>query len=152
MAHTTVRMGKNAKLYRNTGSYASPTWDEVDNVRDLTWSGDPEKVDVTVRGLSANGGWKMYEPGLRDLVMGWQMNHDPDDTDWSAFLTAYSAGSTVELLALDRATGTGAKGVRALVKVFKFAYGQPLNAQQTTDVEVGPALNSDAAPAFYTGA
>ena len=31
-----IRLGLNAKLYRNTGSYASPTWNEIGNVKDVT--------------------------------------------------------------------------------------------------------------------
>ncbi|MEZ6097169.1 MAG: hypothetical protein R3C03_23590 [Pirellulaceae bacterium] len=31
-----TRLGMDAKFYRNTGTYASPVWTEVSNVKDVT--------------------------------------------------------------------------------------------------------------------
>ncbi len=31
-----VKLGLDAKLYRNTGTYDTPTWVEMTNVKDLT--------------------------------------------------------------------------------------------------------------------
>jgi hypothetical protein len=44
-----------ARLYRNTADYASPTWAEVTNVKDVTLNLEKGEVDVTTR---ANGGWR----------------------------------------------------------------------------------------------
>ncbi len=50
-----VKLGLDARLYRNTGTYASVTWNEVKNVKDLTLSLEAGEADVTTRG---NGGWR----------------------------------------------------------------------------------------------
>ena len=50
-----VRLGLKAKLYRNTGSYGSPTWNEVKNVKDVTLTIEKGEADVSTRG---NDGWR----------------------------------------------------------------------------------------------
>ncbi len=50
-----VKLGLDAKLYRNTGNYASPNWQEMKNVKDLTLSVEAGEADATTRG---NAGWK----------------------------------------------------------------------------------------------
>ena len=52
MAHV---LSENAKLYYNSGSYASPTWVEICNVKDVTLSLEKDEVDVTTR---CSGGLK----------------------------------------------------------------------------------------------
>ena len=42
-----VKLGLDAKLFHNTGSYATPTWDEITNVRDLTLNLEAGEADVT---------------------------------------------------------------------------------------------------------
>ena len=50
-----TRLGMDAKLYRNSGSFGSPIWTEVTNVKDLTLNLEKGEADVTTR---ANGGWR----------------------------------------------------------------------------------------------
>ena len=50
-----VKLGLDAKLFRNTSDYASPTWDEITNVRDVTLNLEAGEADVTTRG---NAGWR----------------------------------------------------------------------------------------------
>ena len=49
-----IKLGLDAKLYRNTSVYATPTWDEITNIRDLTLNLEAGEADVTTRG---NNGW-----------------------------------------------------------------------------------------------
>ena len=50
-----IKLGMEAKLYRNTGTYAAPTWVELTNVKDLTLNLEAGEADVTTRG---NAGWR----------------------------------------------------------------------------------------------
>ena len=50
-----IKLGMEAKLYRNTGTYALPTWVELTNVKDLTLNLEAGEADVTTRG---NAGWR----------------------------------------------------------------------------------------------
>lgn len=45
-----VKLGLDAKLYRNTGTFASPAWNEIQNVKDVTLNLEAGKADVTTRG------------------------------------------------------------------------------------------------------
>ena len=46
------KIGLEAKLYRNTGTYESPSWSEMTNVRDLTLNVEKGEADVTTRGAT----------------------------------------------------------------------------------------------------
>ena len=58
-----TRLGMDAKLYRNAGSFGSPIWTEVTNVKDLTLNLEKGEADVTTR---ANGGWRATVGTLKD--------------------------------------------------------------------------------------
>lgn len=146
---TATRIALNAKLYVNTGSYGAPTWTEIDNVRDLALNLEMDEGDSSIR---AGGGFALYEPTLNKVSLDFNMNEDTADTNgWVMVNTAYFARTAKELLVLDRTSATGAQGLRVTGKFFKFAQSQKLNDVQTTDVNFKPALNANAAPAWYTG-
>jgi hypothetical protein len=50
-----IKLGMEAKLFRNSGSYASPTWAELDNVKDLTLNLEAGEAGGTTRG---DNGWR----------------------------------------------------------------------------------------------
>jgi len=147
MASTAVRLGKDACLYRNTGSYASPTWDIIDNVRDLTLGLEMDGADASIRSY---GGYAADEPTLLRVPVSFNMNYDTADTDWEALRAAFFGRTAVECLILDRATAAGAQGMRASFKLHKFGRGEPLAGIQTTDVEMKPCIAINA-PAWYVG-
>lgn len=57
---TVPQRGFEGCLYVNTGTYAAPTWVEIDMARDLTDIRDHEEIDVTTRGTARRG----YKAGL----------------------------------------------------------------------------------------
>ena len=59
----TIKLGMEAKLYRNTGTYAAPTWVGMINVKDLTLNLEAGEADVTTRG---NAGWRATIAALKD--------------------------------------------------------------------------------------
>jgi hypothetical protein len=65
-----VRLGLDAKLYRNTGTYAAPVWNEVKNVKDLTLNLEAGEADVTTRG---NNGWRATLATLKDGSVEFEM-------------------------------------------------------------------------------
>jgi hypothetical protein len=150
MASTVARIGLNAKVYFNTATFASPTWLENSNVRDLTMDLDMDEGDASIR---AGLGWAMSEPTLLKAALNWNMNHDPADTNgWDTINTAFFARSAKEILCIDRVTGSGAEGLRMTCKFHKFGKGEPLNGVQTTDTVAKPCINADSTPAWYVGA
>lgn len=145
MAHV---LAEDAKLYYNTGSYATPTWTEITNVKDLTLNLDKDEIDVTTRG---SGGYKEFADGLIDASIDFSTVWDTSDTPFTAMRTAFFAKTAIEFLVLDGSSATsGNQGLRATCMIKTFTRNETLGDALMVDVSVRPVKNSDAAPAWYT--
>jgi hypothetical protein len=144
----TVPIGFQCKLYRNTGTYASPTWTEITNVKDLEVPFAFSEADVSTR---SGGGWREKMAGLLDAPVTFGMVYDPADTVYTALRTAAFARTTVEFAIADGAIATvGTHYLRARCQILGFTFNQPLEEGAMTDVSLFPTRNSDGAPAFVT--
>lgn len=143
-------LGVNCKLYRNTGTWASPTWDEVTNVKDLTLNLEKGEADVTVRG---GNGWRQTIGTLKDGSIEFQMVWDPSDTDFTAIQTAYFNDTSIELLALDGsvtpAAGVTVQGLHADFSVTNFTRNESLEEAVLVDVSLKPTYSSNT-PEWYS--
>lgn len=145
MAHV---LSENAKTYRNTGSYASPVWDLVDSIKDLTLNLDKDETDVTTR---ASGGFKEFVDGLIDASIEFSMLWDTSNADFTAIRQAYFAKTAIEFLVLDGLVATtGSQGLRVTCMVKSFTRNETLGEALMVDVTVRPVKNANAAPAWYT--
>lgn len=145
MAHV---LSQNAKAYRNTGTYGSPTWDEITNVKDLTLNVTKDAVDITTR---ASGGWREFADGLKDASISFSIVWDTSDTDFTAIRSAFTGNTSIEFLILDGSSATtGNQGLRATCMVSSFTRNETLGDALMVDVEIRPVKNSNAAPAWYT--
>jgi predicted secreted protein len=145
MAHV---LSQNAKLYRNTGTYASPTWDLIGNVKDLTLSLEKDETDVTTR---ASGGWKEFVDGMKDATVEFGMLWDTGDADFDAFQGAFINNTSVEVLVLDGLAATaGSEGLRATMMVKSFTRNENLGEALMVDVSLRPVKNANSAPVWYT--
>jgi hypothetical protein len=137
-----IRLGLNAKLYRNTGTYGSPSWNEIGNVKDVTLNLESAEADVTVR---ANNGWRATVPTLKDASVEFEMVWDTADEDFQAIRDAYLNNATLEVLALDGpvsgAGSTGNQGLRAACTVTGFSRSEPLEEALSVSVTVKPAYS-----------
>lgn len=140
-------LSEDAKLFYNTATYASPTWSEITNVKDLTLSLEKDEIDVTTR---ASSGFKEFVDGLIDATIEWGMVWDTSDAAFTAIRTAFFAKTAVEFLVLDGAATTG-QGLRATCMIKSFTRNEALAEALMVDVSARPVKNSDAAPAWYNG-
>lgn len=144
MAHV---LSENAKLYRNAGTYGSPTWTEIPNVKDLTLGMDKGDVDITTR---ASGGFVERVDGLIDATIDFQMLWDTADANFTAMQTAYFAKTAIEFLVLDGVdTASGSQGLRATCMIKTFTRTETLGEALMVDVQVLPTAAANA-PAWYT--
>lgn len=147
-----TKIGLDCKLYRNTGTYASPTWNEIANVADVTVQLSKGEADTSTRA----SGWKTRKGTLKDASIDFQLKFVPGDTDFAALLASYTGNSSIELLALDGLLATtGSQGLRAVCEVFNFQQGQPLEGAVTFDVSAKPTPSFDPGgaaivPAWFT--
>jgi len=145
MAHV---LSQNAKFYRNTGTYATPTWDLIGNVKDLTLSLEKDETDVTTR---ASGGWKEFVDGMKDATIEFGMLWDTGDADFTAIKDAFTGNTAIEVLVLDGLVATaGSQGLRVTCMVKSFTRNENLGEALMVDVSLRPVKNSNAAPAWYT--
>lgn len=120
-------LGLDAKIYRNSATYESPTWVEIDNVKDLTLNLTKEEADVTTR---ANNGWKAIVASLKEGSIDFEMVWNKSDSNFQALLASFLTNSVIDFLILDGPYDTaGSEGLRASCQVFNFS-----RAEQLTDV------------------
>lgn len=137
-----MKLGMEAKLYRNTGSYAAPTWSEMTNVKDLTLNLEASEADVTTRG---NAGWRATIAALKDGSIEFEMVWDPTDAGFTAIQDAYFNNTTLEFAVMDGdVASTGSQGLRATMSITKLTRSEPLEQAITVSVTAKPTYSANA--------
>ena len=139
-----IRLGLNAKLYRNTGTYASPTWNEIGNVKDVTLNLESAEADVTVR---ANNGWRATVPTLKDASVEFEMVWDTADAGFTAIKNAFFTNAVIGLQVLD---GTSGQGLQADFSITNFSRSEALEEAITVSV-TAKVTYSATAPSWIGG-
>lgn len=126
--------GLDCKLYRNSAAlgagYATPTFNEVANVKDLEYTLTTESFETTTR---AEKGIKTYEQTVADLEISFMLRlpepvattGDPNFDDYTAIRTAFNSNVVLDMMMLTGTTATnGAEGFRGFFKVSEFSESQ----------------------------
>jgi TP901-1 family phage major tail protein len=136
-----VKLGLDAKLFRNTGTYEIPVWGEITNVRDVTLSLEAGEADVTTRG---NNGWRATVATLKDGSIEFEMVWDSEDTDFTAIRDAFLNKTAVELAVLDGdVVDPGSQGLRASFMITSFSRNEPLEEAITVSVTAKPTYSTN---------
>lgn len=143
-----IRLGMEAKLYRNTGDYATPAWQEVDNVKDLTLSLEKGEADFTTRG---NNGWRATVGTLKDASIEFQMVWDTEDAAFVAIQQAFFGNTSIEFAVMDGAIADpDSEGLRATFDIFNFTRNENLEEAIQVDVSMKPTYAANA-PEWING-
>lgn len=135
-------LGLDCKLYRNTGTYAAPTWDEVTNCRDATLNMEKGEADVTTR---ANSGWRAVKGALKDASVDFSMVWSAGDADFEAFRDAFLNNTLIDVAVMDGdITVSGNQGLRAEMEVLGFTRNEALEEAVTVDVRIRPGYSANA--------
>ncbi len=145
-------MGKDAKLYRNTGTNASPSWNLIENCRDLSLGDSMTEVDVSARD---GGGFNMVDVALQSLELSFQMVGDYSDADFVALQTAYYARTPLLMATCSGLIGTsGTQGVKFPCKVTKFEKTEELDGVTMFDITIKPTRVTESGsiilPSWFT--
>lgn len=135
-------LGLNAKLYRNTATWATPTWDEVTGIRDVGINVSKALADVSARG---GGGFRQQVATLKEGEITFQQVWSSADADFIAFEQAWELNTTIDCWALDGdSTTSGNAGLRAEFEVSGFDIGQELENAILVDVTlvIGSTANT----------
>ena len=137
-----IKLGMEAKLYRNTGTYALPTWVELTNVKDLTLNLEAGEADVTTRG---NAGWRATVATLKDGSIEFEMVWDTADTNFTAIQDAFFNGTDIEFAVMDGdITVSGTQGLRATMSITSFSRSEALEEALMVSVNAKPTYATNA--------
>jgi predicted secreted protein len=132
-----IKLGMNAKMYRNTGDYETPVWAEMPNVKDVSLNLETGSADATTRG---NGGWRATLATLREGSVDFESVWDTDDEGFTAMQQAYFSNGTIEVAVMDGdITAAGTEGLRATMSVTNFSRNEPLEEAITASISLKPA-------------
>ena len=135
-----VKLGLDAKLYRNTGTHGSPAWNEIVNVRDVTLSLEAGEADVTTRG---NNGWRATVATLKDASVEFDMVWDTEDTDFAAIRDAFLNREAIQFAVMDGdITTAGSQGLKAYCMVTAFSRNEALEEAITVSVTIKPTYRT----------
>lgn len=144
-----IKLGMEAKLYRNGGSFGTPTWSELTNVKDVTLNLEKGEADVTTR---ANNGWKATAATLKDASVEFEMVWDTTDTGFTAIQQAYFNNTPIELAVMDGPIATaGSQGLRATMQINNFSREEKLEDAIMVKVTAKPTYAANA-PTWMTAA
>lgn len=136
---------------RNTGTIASPTWDEIGPIRDETIELSKALVDITTR--LANG-WRLQRGTLKDARVTSQMLYLPGDTDFDAIQSAFFNDTQVLLGLLDGDPAVSGTyyGLHAAFNVVEFSQPRELEGAVIVDLAFVMDLEDTTltAPAWVT--
>ena len=136
-----MKLGINGKLYKNDGDYATPTWTEITNVRDLTLNMDAAEADATTR---ANNRWRATAAALRDASVEFEMVWDTADAGFQAIRDAWKNGADLEMAVVDGDIATsGTEGLRATFAITGFNRNEPLEDTMTANVTIKPGYSAN---------
>ena len=136
-----IKLGLDAKLFRNSASYATPTWNEITNVRDVTLNLEAGEADVTTRG---NNGWRATVATLKDGSIEFEMVWDSADDDFIAVRDAFLNKAALEMAVMDGAMTTpGSQGLRASFMITSFSRNEPLEEAITVSVTAKPTYSAN---------
>lgn len=136
-------LGINAKVYRNTGTYGSPTWTAISLVRDVQDASTFQEADASSRATKAVLTKKTMTQIQHDLVV----RADASDAGYQALWDASQDGTVIDVLILDNAiTVEGSLGYRYHAEVFKTGQNQDASGVIYTNFTLKPGYSSDGVP------
>lgn len=131
------KLGKALSVNRNTGSFGSPAWSNMIQLKDVKVNRSPSNViDTTDRAQSVETGLPTRYKVSVEADAIWS-----NGTGLDAIRDAFVAGTSVDLAILDGAATTSAKGLRGEWCVTKFAQKFPLSDGQMLSVQLQPYGN-----------
>lgn len=135
-----IMSGRGGYVYRNTASYESPTWAQVNPVIEVTINIDSSAFDASNRGSN----YRLQEPSLLALSVDFRFHKDKADADFLALETAAQTRAEVDMLILDgERTNANSDGWRIKGFFTSWNESQPLEDAITVDATFVPKATSN---------
>jgi hypothetical protein len=131
-----IKLGLDAKAYRNSGTYAAPAWSEMTDAQEVTLNLEGAEAEVPRRGSV----WRKRLLGLLDGSVEFQVLYDGADGDFQAIRDAFLGREVIDLAFADGDIATaGTQYLRSEWYVTSFTRNEPLEEALTYSVTVRPA-------------
>jgi len=141
-----TKLGIDCKLYykatpvTEAGEYGGIS-NEINVVRDVTLNLETGEADITSRG---NNGWRATRATLKEGSIEFEVLWDPENTAFSALLTAWKNKAEIAIAAMDGPIGTaGSQGLAGNFTVTNFSRSEPLEEAVTASVTLKPSSFND---------
>lgn len=141
-----IKIGPKCAVYRNTGTYGSPTWTAITNVRDAQVAIPWDLVEASIRDTRV----RLYHPTQIDFAVSLTVRCDDADAGYQALLGAAQEGTTIDMMILDGLVSVeGSAGVRSHFHVSMTGQPQGIGdvLYATFDLKPGFGLDGSSAPA-----
>jgi hypothetical protein len=149
------KTGHNMKLYRNTGTVASPTWSEVTAVTDVTVNG-LERVWAAFKHRGSDF-TKTLASLLEEITVEFRLTYGLDSTNYNAIRAAFFSADVEQWAVMNGAITTEAnEGLKLPCGVKSFPWDQPLEDVSGHDVVLSASAymeepaGTEIDPAWYT--
>lgn len=138
--YCSTNTGRDAYLYRNTGTVGTPVWTEVPEARDLSMPMTSEKIKQSDRSTI----FALYDNGEIDLSISGALSFRSQNANCTA-LRDLMLTKCAEQMALMSGpiADSGSEGILAGFKVFTNSHNFPLSDGMTVDIELAPCYYED---------
>jgi len=138
-------MGIDGKLYYEAGGIpAVPSWTEYDDVQEVTLSMEHDVGDVNNRASA----WKKTLLGNTDVTIDVTATYDNADTNYDAFVTAFTGKSLIAIAVMDGdITTSGNEGLQLDCYVTQMSRNEGADGTMTVTFQLKPSAKKGAAAA-----
>ena len=151
--YCSANTGRDAYLYRNTGTVATPVWTHVKEARDLSMPMTAEKIKQSDRSTV----FALYDNGEIDLSITGSLSFRSQNANCTAIRDLMLSRCSEQMALMSGPIATvGSEGIKAGFKVFGNTHNFPLSDGMTVDIELAPCYYEDPtvagtqiAPAWY---
>jgi hypothetical protein len=133
-------IGLNAKAYRNTGNYNTPTWSEITLISDLTVNPTWEEADASARESRV----KQTVKTMINVEITGRLKKKPGDTNYEAIMNAALSDDALDMLVLDDTNTTNnARGWRMDAQIFSVSEDQSMSNYMYEDIRILPSITTN---------
>jgi hypothetical protein len=134
-------IGKDCKLYYNSGTHFSPTFVEIKKAINVSATLSKNEADVSAR----FSGWSLAMGALKTLEITFNYRHiQGTDSVFAALQAAFFAGTPIQFLMLDADFNeNGAQGILAFCEIMSMNPGQELESSQELEFTIKPTYKEE---------
>ena len=141
--------GRAWRIYRNTNTFASPSWTAVTERKDISLTITKDEIES----LRDGSEFKEYLKGYKDMAVSFGIKYTRNNANHVAFRTDFflDTDAHFDLLILDGAvTTSGAQGIRMVCALFQFDHAAALTEESEVELSFKPTYAEESGSAIVS--